>query len=432
MKTFALVSPCLPNKECLSLSLPKASPSYFLMQTYDIIIIGAGPAGTAAAILTAEAGHHVLLLEKSRFPRHKLCGEFITPECGAVFARLGVRRQMLAAGAQPIRDWTIYAPDGRGIKIPIAWIAGRRDVEGAHAIGLTRAKMDEILLDRARALGVAVREGFHVAPKFERVEGLSLIEGRTDGATVEQFAAPVVLDASGRNGVFSKQIVRQEQSHLDGARLFGCKVHLRGIAGLGQLGEMYFFRDGYGGLLDVEPMTDGTPRSNLCFLTTEATLKAAKGDREKLLDLTLRTNPAAHQRLRYAEPTGEWFGTGPIHYGRKETMPGALALGDAGAFIDPFTGSGILLALSSGQLAADVINQSFAQGIREIDAITGVYTRRHRAQFGLRFHATAFLRSLAFKPLPRRLAVTLLSRSRAIARLTALSTRQRLSGGTAE
>ncbi len=68
------------------------------MKDYDVAIVGAGPAGTSAAILLAQSGQRVLLLEKERFPRHKLCGEFISPECLAEFARLGVGPQMRAAG----------------------------------------------------------------------------------------------------------------------------------------------------------------------------------------------------------------------------------------------------------------------------------------------------------------------------------------------
>src|SRR5262249_56021143 len=97
-------------------------------------------------------------------------------------------------------------------------------------------------------------------------------------------------------------------------------------------------------------------RTNLCFITTEATLRETKGDREKLLDLTMRANPAARRRLRNAVIDGEWLGTGPITYGRRRPIPGVISIGDAGAFIDPFTGSGILLPLATGELPAPTIS----------------------------------------------------------------------------
>lgn len=382
--------------------------------TYDIIIIGAGPAGSTAAALLAQAGRRVLLLEKSRFPREKLCGEFITPECLRVFARLGVRARMLAAGAQPIRHWTIFAPDGRSLEVPLRWLTN----SDAHALGLSRARMDAILLGRARELGVEVREGCYVAPSLQRADGWSLVESRRGNGLPESFAAPVVLDASGRNGVFSKPTA-PPPSRDRGRRLFGCKVHLRGVTGLRERGEMFFFRDGYGGLCDVE---DG--RTNLCFITTEATLRAAKGDRAKLLELTLHTNEAARARLQNIEVAGEWLGTGPLTYGRQRSLPGVLAIGDAGAFIDPFTGSGMLLALSSGELAAQVINDFFGAGVRDVEVISARYEQLHQAQFGWRFKACAIWRGLAFHPLARNTLVTVLARQQWLLRLAARSTRQ--------
>jgi len=383
--------------------------------TYDVIIIGAGPAGSTAAIQLAQGGRRALLLEKGRLPREKLCGEFITPECLDVFDRLGVRGRMFDAGARVIRRFTLFAPDGRSLDVPMEWIAGGHP----HAIGLSRAVMDWVLVERAREVGVEVREGVHVSPRLRREGGLSVIEGKADGATVEHLAAPLVIDASGRNGVFSNR-VRQPVSRFKGSRLFGCKVHLRGVEGLHELGELFFFRDGYGGMSEVE-----NDRVNLCFLTTEATLREAKGDRQRLLDLTLRSNPAARRRLQHAEFDGEWLGAGPLIYGRRRTMPGVLTVGDAAAFIDPFTGSGMLLALASGELAAKVVSGSFATGEREVGVIERRYDTLYRAQFGWRFRVSAMLRSLAFNPTARNALVTLLARHQNLMKLAALGTRQR-------
>lgn len=383
---------------------------------YDVIIIGAGPAGSTVSTLLARAGLRALLLEKSRFPREKLCGEFITPECLNVFDRLDVSQRMFDAGAEIINQWTLFAPDGRGVRVPMEWIADGHN----HAIGISRAQMDLILLDGARQTGVDVREGFRVSPRFHRENGMSFIEGKTNGKTVERFSAPVVVDASGRNGVFSNRTA-QRTSYIGGSRLFGCKIHLRAVEGMSGIGELFFFRDGYGGMSGVE-----NGRANLCFITTEATLREAKGDREKLLDLTMRSNPAARRRLRGVVIDGEWLGSGPITYGRQRSMPGVISIGDAGAFIDPFTGSGILLALSSGELAAEVISQSFAEGVSDVDVIAKSYDQLYRARFGWRFKACALLRAVAFKPAMRNALVTALCRYQSLAKLMALSTRQKI------
>jgi flavin-dependent dehydrogenase len=383
------------------------------VESYDVIIIGAGPAGSAASTLLARAGIRALVLEKSQFPREKLCGEFITPECLSVFDRLGVRERMYDAGAKTIKQFMLFAPDGRGVSVPMKWIADGHN----HAIGISRARMDLILLERAREAGVDVREGFHVSPRFQRENGLSFIEGKADGENVERFSAPIVIDASGRNGVFSNQIAQQTSS-LGGSRLFGCKVHLRAVEGMKELGELYFYRDGYGGMSDVE-----NGRTNLCFITTEATLREAKGDREKLLDLTMRSNPGARLRLRNAVIDGEWLGTGPITYGRRRLIPGIISIGDAGAFIDPFTGSGILLALGSGELAAEVISQALSAGVNDVDVIAKRFDRLHRAKYSWRFKACAVLRAAAFSPTARNALIRAMTRWRPLTKLIAQSTR---------
>ncbi|MFN6204429.1 MAG: NAD(P)/FAD-dependent oxidoreductase [Acidobacteriota bacterium] len=387
---------------------------------YDAIVIGAGPAGTAAAITLGLAGHQVLLVEKSRFPREKLCGEFLTPESRPILTRLGVEEEMLAAGAALIEQFNLYDPAGRCVEIPMRWIA-----DGA-ALGITRGRMDRILLDRAIEVGVEVREEFTISPNF-RIEGdEQVLEGRYPEGPLETLRTTITVDASGRHGAFSRQI-RQEASRLNGARLFGCKVHLQRIPGMDGLGELFFFGDGYGGLSDVEE-----DRSNLCFLTTERTLIEARGDREKLLDLTVRTNPAARARLAVATAAGEWHGTGPITYGRQQTMAGVLTVGDASAFIDPFTGSGMLLALSSGELAAQVIDRhlsaksaakSGAASPADAMLMIAEYHERHRSLFSRRYRAVSLLRRLAFQPATRQLMVSLLSRQQGLARLIARSTR---------
>jgi menaquinone-9 beta-reductase len=382
---------------------------------YDVIIIGAGPAGSAVSALLAREGMRALLLEKSRFPREKVCGEFITPDCLNVFDRLGVREQMFDAGAKVVDRWTLFAPDGRGVAVPMEWIAdGHR-----HAIGISRARMDLILLECARRAGVEAREGFHVSPRLLRENGTIFIEGKADGETVERFSAPLVIDASGRNGVFSNQIARRT-SLLGGSRLFGCKVHLRAVEGMRGIGELFFYRDGYGGMCDVE-----NDRSNLCFITTEATLREARGDREKLLDLTMRSNPAARRRLRDAVIDGEWVGTGPITYGRRRPIPGVISIGDAGAFIDPFTGSGILLALRNAELAAEIIREAFSEGVMDAGAVAKRYDQLHRARFVWRFRACALLRAVAFNSTARNAMVSMLSRHRSLVKLMALSAKQR-------
>ena len=102
---------------------------------FDAIIVGGGPAGASAGIHLAASGARVLLAERERFPREKLCGEFISPECLEHFERLGVLGEMGRGGAR-VSETVFYAPSGRGVSVPSAWFGGR----GGDALGLSRPR----------------------------------------------------------------------------------------------------------------------------------------------------------------------------------------------------------------------------------------------------------------------------------------------------
>src|SRR5713101_5328566 len=139
---------------------------------YDVIIAGGGPAGANAATLLAMRGARVLLAEQKRFPREKLCGEFISPECAPHLERLGVLDRMLAAGPARLYETVFYARSGKSVCVPSAWFGAN-----GSALGLSRAEMDERLLRRAGKAGVTVLEDAQVADLlFEQaqVRGVSL------------------------------------------------------------------------------------------------------------------------------------------------------------------------------------------------------------------------------------------------------------------
>src|SRR5687767_15794001 len=120
-----------------------------------IVIVGAGPAGSSLAIRLAGAGFETTLIERERFPRHKLCGEFISPECLSHFEELGVLEGMLAAGGERIYETHFYDRRGRGFAVPSGAFEGV-----GYALSLSRSEMDVRLLTRARESGVNVLEGY--------------------------------------------------------------------------------------------------------------------------------------------------------------------------------------------------------------------------------------------------------------------------------
>ena len=136
------------------------------MKTIDVVVVGAGPAGAASAILLAERGWQVTLLDKAGFPRPKICGEYLSPEASRILDRLGVLKTVDQAGAQPLRGMRIVAPDGTTLDgaYPTsgAW-RGYRD----HALAIPREALDRILVERAKSLPVDVRERHRVTELLE-------------------------------------------------------------------------------------------------------------------------------------------------------------------------------------------------------------------------------------------------------------------------
>ena len=166
-----------------------------------IVIAGGGPAGASLAVRLAAAGQAVTLVERERFPRHKLCGEFISPECLAHFRELGVLDEMLAAGGSRIGETRFYSASGRSVGVPSEWFGGA-------ALSLSRSRMDDILLRRARAAGAEVLEGTSVVSAETEGGRIRSVKARRGRETLD-IAGDVFIDATGRTRAVAKLLDRE-------------------------------------------------------------------------------------------------------------------------------------------------------------------------------------------------------------------------------
>ncbi|MEP7077083.1 MAG: FAD-dependent monooxygenase, partial [Acidobacteriota bacterium] len=165
-----------------------------------VAIVGAGPAGSSLAIRLAGAGFDVSLIERERFPREKLCGEFISPECLGHFGRLGVAERMLSSGGDMISETIFYERGGRSVSIPSEWFGS------SGALSLSRAEMDLCLLDRAREVGVDVHEGSRIVDVVRSGERVSAISLRGKGRKEDVLSADLFIDATGRSASLYKLV----------------------------------------------------------------------------------------------------------------------------------------------------------------------------------------------------------------------------------
>lgn len=385
---------------------------------YDVIIAGGGPAGSSAAIHLARHGARVLLAEQKKFPRPKLCGEFISPECCVHFERLGVADRMSAANPAKLSETVFYSKNGASVSVPSDWFTS-----SGVALGLSRAEMDERLLRRAVEVGVDVREDATVIDLFvenQRVYGVTI---KRDGSQ-QSFTAPITIDATGRARVLTRLFERTShlKPRLQQRRLVAFKAHLRNTRVAPGTCEIYFYRGGYGGLSTIE-----NDLSNLCFIANARDVRASESDATRLMREVVSENRRASEALRHAELASEWLAVSLESFGRHSPAPaaGLLAIGDAASFIDPFTGSGMLMALESGELVAGAIAGHVGRLVTD-DARQTVnedYRKLYRMRFNSRLRLCSMIRRAAFVPGFANVAIRFFGTSRAMRRRVAAATR---------
>src|SRR2546421_1902218 len=357
---------------------------------YDVIIAGGGPAGSSAAIHLATRGARVLLAEQKKFPRAKLCGEFISPECSLHFERLGVVDQILSARPARLTETVFYSRRGKSVSVPSAWFGAN-----GVALGLSRAEMDDRLLRRASEAGAHVLEDTQVTNLLfddAAVKGVVVKQGGRESS----YHAPVTLDATGRTRALARRVERNG-TRLHRAPLVAFKAHLADTRVAAGACEIYFYRGGYGGLSSIE-----NGLSNLCFIASARDVRACGADAERVVREVVCQNQRAAKTLRNAKAQTPWLAVTLEKFGRHKLSPakGLLTIGDAASFIDPFTGSGMLMALESGELAAhavaDFLNHS--PSISNLDQLQTAYTDRYRQTFNSRLTVSSLLRKAAFVP----------------------------------
>jgi menaquinone-9 beta-reductase len=295
----------------------------------DALIAGGGPAGAAAACLLAAAGREVCVVEREPGPVHKMCGEFLSAETGAMLARLGVDPVRL--GAQPVRAMRLI----RGTRTATIRLP-------RPAIGLTRRTLDEALLDRAAGLGATIRRG---EPVRALASGALALRTGT-------LHAPAILLATGKHDLRGAERAARPGDLVGFKMQYALGASER--AALEGHVELLLFDDAYAGWQSVE---DG--HATLCLLVSAARLRRAGGTWPGLLADLAAESPALGRRLDAAVPLWERpLAIARVPYGyvhRGTPPPGLWRLGDQLGVIPSFCGDGIAIALHSGIEAAGAL-----------------------------------------------------------------------------
>ncbi|HKC25629.1 MAG TPA: FAD-dependent monooxygenase, partial [Thermoanaerobaculia bacterium] len=331
----------------------------------DVAVVGGSLAGSAAAGALARDGVDVVVIEKARFPRAKICGEFLSYEALPALERLGALAAVRGAGAETISRFTVVRPDGRAVEAPLA----------SPVLSISRERLDTIVARAAEGVGARFLFGSPV---------LALEGGLGKGFRLEgpdlAVEARVVIGAWGRYAPLDGKLGRPFFGRP--ATLFGFKKHLSGeSARLAGRAVLHVFPGGYLGLSRVEGGA-----VNLAALASPALAKEAHHDFDLLLGGLRERSPALARDLDGLVPEpGPVLLSEPVHLGAHGAIAhDVLLAGDAAGVLDPYTGAGMATALLTGEAAGEPV-AAFLQGRLSAAALREAHARRHREIAGARF-----------------------------------------------
>ncbi len=349
-------------------------------EAFDVAVAGAGLAGGLLAVLLGRAGARVALIDPGRFPREKLCGEYVSPEGVAALDRLGLGAAVGRLGGHPIRQVRLTTPNGRSLE---ARVGGP---DGPDGLGLSRSSLDDLLVSEVRTAGAEVFEE-------TRVGGAIVEEGRVVGLRARsarlgpiELRARICVAANGRHSALVRQTGTTRRRSLFRPPLFGLKHHVRieapgasepeGAVGL------HLVPGGYVGTCRVEGGL-----TNVCGILPEATASTYRGDLERLAHDQFARNPALARLWGASTRAGEWKTVAGVRVEvSTPRLPGIAFAGDCQGTVDPLGGQGMTMALLGAEGLAPRLLEALAEGTlspARQRQIQGAWHRRFDGRVGL-------------------------------------------------
>lgn len=341
------------------------------MRPVDLLVLGAGPAGAATAIRIARAGLSCALVDRAQFPRDKPCSEYMSPETVRHLALLGVLPQLEAAGGLAIAGTTVTGPRG-------SVLTGLFSRAGTPfrptGLSLPRRILDAALVDAARRAGATVLERHTVTDLLHERGAVAGAAVRTGEGTIRLLHARLTVGADGLRSVVARRIGRRH--HGIPSRM-AFVAHVAGVPGLTDKAELHVCRDGYAGLNPI-----GGGLANVALVVPSSAAADARGEVTAFAMAALERIPGVQGRVQARDIVRPFLVTGPFAArSRRVVTGGALLVGDAADFFDPFTGEGICAALRGAEFAADTAVAALAlPGPVSAGRLAG-YAARRRAEF---------------------------------------------------
>lgn len=343
----------------------------------DVLVVGAGPAGSTVAGILAETGRHTVLVDRARFPRPKPCGECLNPGAVAALARLGLLQDVEALAPARLEGWRL-----RGGNVDVAARFG----DALHGYGVSREVLDAALLDAARRRGAGLLEETRVeAVEAAGADGRPTVHLRLPDGVRRTVRPRMVVGADGLRSVVSRSL--ELVGRAPRLRKISLTFHVRREpdgppdAGPDARQGTLDTRDGI--TLGLAPVTADGRLWNATVVARadrygRQVARDSVGFFRRVLDERAGPVPQPHWEIE----AGPWA-SGPFDWPvRRRWAPGVVLVGDAAGYYDPFTGQGIYRALRSAEMAAEAVGEALATPTpswRSLAAYDAAWRRETRA-----------------------------------------------------
>lgn len=330
---------------------------------YDVVVIGAGPAGCASAALIAEAGHSVLLLERLEFPRFHV-GESLVPETYWTLKRLGLIEQ-LKQSAYP-KKYSVQFVTETGNETAPFYFDEYKPCESSQTWQVIRGEFDRMLLDKAIENGSVARTDAQVLDVLFDGEQAVGVKARfatePDESAVREICAKVIVDATGQSAFLASRLgLKQPDNRLKKGTVWTYFEGAHRDSGKDEGATIILQTEGKQSWFWYIPLSNDV--TSVGCTGSMFYMFANGGTAEQVFQRELQRCPGMQRRLSDARRCTDYFTTKDFSYkASKAAGPGWVLIGDAFGFIDPVYSTGVFLALKSGEFAADAVNAALSAG----------------------------------------------------------------------